>query len=177
MTEDTRSALSFKNQIANFAGGIFFILQLYVFAYSYNFAGIESVRWVAWLLFIPSFLIITVSVTALMKYDTSEERKSWAFTADLIQTGIYGIIRHPFSVGWTMFAIALAFTSQHWLCIFCMFLQIPFIILVVISEEELNLEKFGADYKTYQAQVPMVNPFTGIIQLLKNRRNVLLEAG
>ncbi len=177
MTDESKSATSFKNQVAATAAGITFILQLYVFAYSYNFTGIEIVRWFGWLLLIPSFLLITLSITAFMKYGAIEEGKSWVYTTDFVQKGIYEIIRHPFSVGWTMFVIALAFISQHWLCIYFMGLQIPFITLVILSEEELNLEKFGSDYRTYQAKVPMVNPFTGIIRYLKNKRTVLLEAG
>ncbi len=172
MTDDTKNVASFKNQVAGTAAGIFFILQLYVFAYSYNYSGIEIVRWIGWLLLIPSFLLITFSISAFLKYGAIEEEKSWVYTTDFVQKGIYEIIRHPFSVGWTMFVVALAFTSQHWLGMFCMILQIPFIMLGIIFEEELNLEKFGSRYSSYQSEVPMVNLFTGLVRYLKNRRNV-----
>lgn len=175
-TEEERKSNS-MDQIAELIAGIFFIIQFLVFMYSYNFQGIELLRWFGWLLLIPGFLFITLSITSLKKHGFHEDGKSWVFTTVLVRQGVYGIVRHPFSLGWTMLAIALALVSQFWLSINCMIVQLPLIIFYSIHEEKKNIQRFGSDYLSYQQRVPMMNFFAGLKRNLMQKRTNMSDTG
>ncbi|MHA3963153.1 MAG: methyltransferase family protein [Candidatus Thorarchaeota archaeon SMTZ1-45] len=168
-TEEERKS-TLKDEVASIEAGVFFIIQLYIFMYYYDFQGVELLRWIGWLLFIPGFLFITLATTALRKHGLPEEGKGWVFTTVLVQQGVYGIIRHPFALGWSILTVALALVSQFWLSIFCMIIQIPLIIFDIIHEEETNMQRFGPDYFSYQTHVPMMNFLAGLRLYLKKWR-------
>jgi len=42
--------------------------------------------------------------------------------------------------------------------------------LIIVSDEEKNLEKFGDDYKRYMQKVPRIDFVLGVIRLLQRRK-------
>ena len=152
------------SQLAPELCGILFMLQILVFMFYYDFSGVVILRWIGWILLIVAFLLFTLSKSALKQHGAPEENKSWVFTTVLVQQGIYGVVRHPFSMGWIIMTIGLAFVSQYWLSILCMIVQLPLIALGIVSEEKMNVEKFETEYIDYQKSVPMVNLFKGLFR-------------
>jgi protein-S-isoprenylcysteine O-methyltransferase Ste14 len=164
MPKESENQYDFKDHVAASIAGIFFLIQFFIFMYYYNFNGESFLRWIGWLLLIPGFLLLTLSVSTLKKHGAPEEGKSWVHTTLNVQQGVYGIVRHPFSIGWILIVIALALVSQYWISILCMGVQMPLILLDIYREEELNEKRFGSDYLAYQESVPMFNIFIGIVR-------------
>ena len=150
--------------------GILFMLQIFVFMFYYDFSGVAILRWIGWILLILAFLLFTLSKSALKQHGAPEENKSWVFTTVLVQQGIYGVVRHPFSMGWIIMTIGLALVSQYWLSILFMIIQLPVIAFGIVSEEKMNVGKFETEYINYQKSVPMVNLFKGLVRYLLERR-------
>ncbi len=94
----------------------------------------------------PSFL---VNRKALLGSDKTEK---------LIQSGVYGIVRHPIYsadivLGWGVFLFwptIIVFLSIIWLNIILFFWM--------HLEEKVLIEKFGNDYLEYKKKVPMFLP-------------------
>ena len=166
-----RTSFSTYSQAGVILSGLLFIIQFLLFMFYYDFLGVEIVRWIGWILLIPSFLLLTLSKSALNQYGAPEENKSWVFTTVLVQQGVYKIVRHPFSMGWMIMTIGFAFISQYWLSILCMIIQLPLIVIDMFNEERLNASRFETEYVNYQKRVPMVNLFQGLIRNLSERRN------
>jgi protein-S-isoprenylcysteine O-methyltransferase Ste14 len=158
------------SQLAPELCGILFMLQILVFMFYYDFSGVVILRWIGWILLIVAFLLFTLSKSALKQHGAPEENKSWVFTTVLVQQGIYGVVRHPFSMGWIIMTIGLAFVSQYWLSILFMIIQLPVIAFGIVSEEKMNVGKFETEYINYQKSVPMVNLFKGLVRYLLERR-------
>ncbi|MHA1964081.1 MAG: methyltransferase family protein [Candidatus Thorarchaeota archaeon] len=176
MSREPKRGYDVKDHVAASIAGIFFLIQFIVFMYHYNFNGESFLRWIGWLLLIPGFLLLILSVSTLKKHGALEEGKSWVHTTLNVQQGVYGIVRHPFSIGWILIVIALALVSQYWVSILCMGVQMPLILLDIYSEEELNEKRFGSDYSAYQESVPMFNIFIGIVRyysLTKDAKSVV----
>ncbi len=73
---------------------------------------------------------------------------------ELIMRGIYGIIRHPMYASQWILAIAQPLLLQNWIAGFLNLLAfIPFYFLRVRAEEELMLEQFGNQYRSYMQKV------------------------
>ena len=158
------------SELAEELCGILFMLQILVFMFQYDFSGVVILRGIGWILLILAFLLFTLSKSALKQHGAPEENKSWVFTTVLVQQGIYGVVRHPFSLGWIIMTIGLALVSQYWLSILFMIIQLPVIVFGIFSEEKTNVGKFEAEYINYQKSVPMVNLFKGFVRYFLERR-------
>ena len=114
---------------------------------------------------------MTLSISALRKYGETEENKSWIKTTMLVDRGVYGVIRHPFSLGWIILAISLVMISQNWFSVFCMSVQIPLILVDAKYEEQTCISKFGVEYTSYKDNVKMFNIPSGLVRYYFNRRD------
>lgn len=169
-------SISTLHQVALALGGFLFIIQFFLFMIYYDFQALEYVRFIGWLLFIPGFLLIMLSRSTLKEYGAPEEGKSWVFSTELVQRGVYSIIRHPFSIGWMIMAIDLALVSQYLLSILCVAIQLPLIAFIIVTEEKMNVGKFETEYINYQKNVPMINLFKGLIRYFLEKRKSLSSA-
>lgn len=78
---------------------------------------------------------------------------------ELITGGIYGWIRHPMYASQWLWVIAQPLLLQNWIAGFANLLVfIPFYILRVRAEEQLMLEQFGEQYRSYMQKVGGVFP-------------------
>jgi protein-S-isoprenylcysteine O-methyltransferase Ste14 len=105
----------------------------------------------------PLLIAVGVILWAFSRYELSS-------SSELIETGIYGIIRHPISFatliifsGITLLGLSFSAICGWIILIFCL-------IVVNKAEEKDNLEKFGNEYEEYMERVPMWNFFKGIIR-------------
>jgi len=78
---------------------------------------------------------------------------------ELITRGIYAQIRHPMYASQWLWVIAQPLLLQNWVAGFINLLFfIPFYILRVRAEEQLMLEQFGEQYRSYMQKVGAVFP-------------------
>jgi len=89
--------------------------------------------------------------------------------SNIVDSGIYGIIRHPLYLGAMIMFFSHIFLGQNWIVAIGTTVAIVCCYLIILSDEEQNLEKFGDDYKRYMQRVPRINFVLGIIRLLRNR--------
>jgi len=83
----------------------------------------------------------------------------------LVTGGLYGIIRNPMHLGWTIVLIGLAVLLQSFtlLVIFIpIFILVHVLYLKFVEEKELG-KKFGQAYLDYKKRVPMFIPRVGYI--------------
>jgi len=77
----------------------------------------------------------------------------------LVTRGIYGVIRHPMYASQWIFALAQPLLLHNWIAGFWNLLVfIPFYLLRVKAEEQLMLEQFGDQYRSYMQKVGAVFP-------------------
>jgi len=122
-----------------------------------TFAGSEAMRYAGLALYTVGNLLALVSLRALGKqysgYVTLQDDH------ELVQTGIYGWIRHPIYLRALLVAVGLPliFRSQ---------LVFPFLALIVVfvaarirQEEKLLAEQFGAEFEAYRRRTWRLLPF------------------
>ena len=81
----------------------------------------------------------------------------------LMTTGIYGVIRNPMHLGWTLVLYGLAILMQSFTLLFIfmpLFILVHLLYIKQIEEKELE-KKFGQAYLEYRGQVPMWFPRLG----------------
>ena len=80
-------------------------------------------------------------------------------TNRLVTTGIYSCMRHPMLFGLTLLPLgwALLLGSPTFITIVAPLEMLFIIVMVLIFEEREVKGKFGKEYKSYSAKVPMVS--------------------
>ena len=109
---------------------------------------------IGFVLYIPSSILILGSVVELKRKGKSETYDPFS-TTTFVDTGTYGIIRQPITLGMTIWSIALILVFQSILSIILGILSIFCFWMSARKETEYNLKKFGDKYKEYMKKVPM----------------------
>ena len=93
----------------------------------------------------------------------------------IVDSGIYGIVRHPMYLGAIIMFFSHIFLSQSWIVAIGTIVAIVCCYLIILSGGERNIEKFGDDYKRYMRKVPRTNFVLGIIRLLRQKKEVEID--
>jgi protein-S-isoprenylcysteine O-methyltransferase Ste14 len=88
-------------------------------------------------------------------------------TTVLVESGPYGIVRHPQFLGVTLMACAAILVSQHWFFVLTGAPLIASMSTWIQEAEKHLLAKFGDDYRRYMEKVPGLNLVLGIIRQLQ----------
>ena len=121
---------------------------------------------IGFILFIPS-AYLEWSSHELLKHKANPEDVKLDATTVFVDSGIYGIIRQPMTLGMAIWSIALILVFQS---LFSLFLGLVCVLLFWLSatkEGEHNISKFGVAYKEYMQKVPMWNVVSWLIEKQK----------
>lgn len=96
--------------------------------------------------------------------------KGYIHTTKLVDSGIYGIVRHPQYLAGILICIALPMISQH--CLVAVFGLVAAALYYydTYDEEKGCIEKFGEEYKGYLQRVPRLNFILGIVRSIRRSR-------
>lgn len=111
-------------------------------------------------------VLFIASVVALKRKGKPEH--GWEHTTTLVDTGIFGIIRHPVYLAGAIWSIVLILWAQSLLPLIFGIAASVFWWMACKQEDRYNLKKFGDEYRSYMARVPMWNIFKGLINLRKS---------
>ena len=97
--------------------------------------------------------------------------KSFVNTTQLVDTGIYAVVRHPQYTG-GIYAIFLTtfLVYPHWLFGVLGVIGVTVLYMGCREEDQRLIDKFGDDYRAYMKRVPGMNIFAGVLRLLRRKR-------
>ncbi len=145
---------------------VLFISQIIVGLYLLSeVSQIEFLAYAGVGLYVSSGLVFgLLPVFEFRKKGGVTKGKSYIHTNQLVDTGIYSIVRHPQYVTFMLWALAGMLLFQHWTVVF---LGIPIFTLTyldLIKADKNAIKKFGNDYMDYMKRVPRANFLLGIIR-------------
>ncbi len=145
---------------------ILFISQIIVGIYLLS--GVSQIEILAYFgagLYVFSGLVFGwLPVIEFRKKGRVSRGKSYIHTTQLVDTGIYSVVRHPQYVTFMLWALAGMLLFQHWIVISLGIPIFPLTYVDLIKADEDAIEKFGDDYKAYMRRVPRANFLLGIIR-------------
>ena len=91
-------------------------------------------------------------------------------TGNVVDSGIYCIVRHPMYLGGMVMFFSHILLGQNWMVAISTVVGIACCYLIILSEDQQNIERFGDTYKEYMKSTPAVNVLAGIIRSLRRRK-------
>jgi protein-S-isoprenylcysteine O-methyltransferase Ste14 len=119
---------------------------------------------IGYILYIPSAFLVFGSIIQLKHKGRSKAGTALAphGTTVVVDTGIYGVIRHPMWLGMVIWSIALVLVFQSILSIVLGAVAVVCFRMGAIKEDEFNIKEFGDAYREYMKKVPMWHVFRGL---------------
>ena len=98
--------------------------------------------------------------------------ESYIYTTQIVDTGIYSVVRHPQYVTFMLWAIAGMLLFQHWVVVLLGVPIFPLTYIDLIKADNDATQKFGDDYRAYMKRVPRANFLLGIIRRFRKSEHV-----
>lgn len=137
------------------------------FAFFYrNMLHILALFWLGIVFVVTAGVIILLAGYEFKTRGGAKEGDSVVKTTQLVDTGIYGLIRHPQYLSMILVSIGFAFISQHYLALLSSLAGVILFNRDIVQEEELSTIKFGSAYVEYMEKVPRINILLGIYRKL-----------
>jgi len=168
----TKKSFSLINFVPVTFVSILFISQIIVgICLLSDVSQIEIFAYVGVGLYVFSGLVFGwLPVIEFRKKGRVKKGRSYIHTTELVDTGIYSIVRHPQFVTFILWAIAGMLLFQHWVIILLGIPIFPLTYIDLIRADKDAIEKFGDNYKAYVKRVPRANFLLGIIRHLRHRK-------
>ena len=148
---------------------ILFISQIIVGIFLLSgVSQIEILAYVGAGLYVFSGLVFGwLPVIEFRKKGGVKKGKSYISTTQLVDTGIFSIVRHPQYVTFILWAIAGMLLFQSWIVILLGIPIVPLTYIDLIKADNDAIMKLGDSYKAYMQRVPRANFLLGIIRRIR----------
>ena len=159
-----------KKLIANIwwiSWSILLVAQIVLCILFYNWADMKALTYIGYAVIVVGFIIGSKGVNTLKEKGKAPKGKSWIETTTLVDSGIYGTVRHPQYLSWILISIAMMFISQYWVVIIVGIAASVTIYMQARQDDQQQTEKFGEEYRRYMERVPRMNPLTGVIRMIR----------
>jgi protein-S-isoprenylcysteine O-methyltransferase Ste14 len=135
------------------------------------YLGLAPLFFAGWVIFALSLPFFFSPVLYFKTRGKPAEGKGLMDTTVVVESGTYGVVRHPQLLGAVLSVCASILISQHWLLVLIGMFIVGVTPRWIREEEEGLVAKFGDAYRRYMEKVPGVNFVLGIVRLLRRKRN------
>ena len=126
------------------------------------------VGWVVWAF---GMVLVMAPIIMFPRRGGVDKGKSYVHTRQLVDTGIYAIVRHPqYTGGVCALFLTTLLWYPHWLFGVLGAIGTAAIYMGCREEDQRLIEKFGDNYVDYMKRVPRMNVFLGLYRWLKRRK-------
>ena len=122
---------------------------------------IRCLRYLGWVLWILAAFFGWWPIYLFKKRGGVARGDSYVKTTQLVDSGLYAIVRHPQFVAWLLMSVAVALVSQHLVVMVMGAAAFVLSCLDFRRVDAANIEKFGEDYRRYMETVPGWNFVAG----------------
>jgi protein-S-isoprenylcysteine O-methyltransferase Ste14 len=160
--------MDWKTYLPSSIAGLFIAAQ-FVLMFFFSVEGVQGLRTVGYILWVVVAILGFLPMISFHRKGGVPKGKSYIHTTKIVDTGIYGIIRHPQYLAFPLFSLAIMLVSQHWSNIV---LGVPATVIGywdALHADQGCIEKFGEEYRQYMQRVPRLNLFVGIYRLLEKK--------
>jgi len=141
---------------------------MWVLDKQFNLKGLEYLGWVVWAV---AMVLLFLPMATLRQRGQVRQGNSYVETETLVESGVYGLVRHPQYLGWLLMYLVVLLFNPNWILAIVSILGVACVYCFTQQEDQLLVAKFGEPYRHYMQSVPRFNLLAGIIRLRDRERN------
>lgn len=147
-----------------------FPVNLLVFTGAVTVKSYPLLFYIGWIVWAFGMVLVMAPIVTFPSRGGVTKGKSFVKTTQLVDTGLYAIIRHPQYTG-GIFSIFLTtiLWYPHWLFVTLGLLGTAVIYISCRLEDRFLIAKFGDDYRDYMRRVPGMNFIPGFVKLIQRK--------
>lgn len=113
--------------------------------------------------------LIVLAISTLRRRGNVAPDASFVATHTLVTGGIFGIVRHPLYLGWSvMYLVPICF-NPRWELVILAVVGMAAVQFFAREEERILVRQYGDAYLSYARSVPGMNILAGIARALRRR--------
>jgi protein-S-isoprenylcysteine O-methyltransferase Ste14 len=132
-------------------------------------AGPSWLKVIAVALLLLAIIFIFLPFIHLSRYGKPGVGNAYFQTTQVADRGLYGIVRHPQYLGYTLVAIGFACLNPHPLVVGLGVGAWALFYAQSVLEERFCCAKFGPEYRIYMQRVPRLNFLLGLFKMMRRR--------
>jgi protein-S-isoprenylcysteine O-methyltransferase Ste14 len=168
--ETTLTSYTWKRDPLLWAYSLLMLLPIILVFIFYNYYSLDFLFYTGWVLLIFGIVIIFLAGGEFRRRGGAPEGESIVQTTVLVDSGVYGIIRHPQYLGFMSIVFSMVLMSQHWLSLISAFAGCILFYIDVQREEQNSIKKFGVKYERYMERVPGFNILLGALRIMRHTK-------
>jgi protein-S-isoprenylcysteine O-methyltransferase Ste14 len=133
----------------------------------------DGLDWLAnagWAVLLVSAVLGWLPISTLRRHGGVAKGDSYTGTTQLVDDGLYNIVRHPQYLAGALLGPALTMITPHWLVAILGAVSAATFYAMAVYEERSCISRFGDAYIEYMERVPRTNIILGIIRRVIERR-------
>jgi protein-S-isoprenylcysteine O-methyltransferase Ste14 len=131
--------------------------------------GLDWLTNAGWVVLWVSAIFGWIPIWTLRRHGGVAKGDSYTRTTQLVDNGVYSIVRHPQYLAGVLVAVALTMITPHWLVAVLGAIFAAMSYLSALYEDQSCIIKFGDAYAEYEARVPRMNFLLGIVRRASQR--------
>lgn len=159
--------MSKESSIFDYIWGIFLLLEIFSGEFFRNYNAFFPLKILGFSFLLLAIIFIPIPLILFPRKRDEKKHEHFFDVPQVINTGIYGVVRHPQYLGWVFIIIGLFCIRQEFVGAFFGILGLVFLNYCAILEERSLMRKFGEEYKIYRSSVPRWNLILGIYRYLQ----------
>ena len=144
--------------------GLCFVLEKVV-----SFRALDCLGWIVWAL---GMAVMLLAISTLRRRGRVPPGSSFVETQSVVTDGIFGIVRHPLYLGWSLMYLVPVLFNLRWELAILALVGAATVQVFTRQEEQALAARFGDAYRCYAASVPMMDLLGGMLRALRRRRKV-----
>ena len=130
----------------------------------------EALGWAGWICVWASGIFGILPIIAFRRKGGVPKGESYTKTTILVDTGIYGIVRHPQNgTAWLLINLGVMLIVRHWTSVVLGLASMGLVYADTFKADQYCIKKFGDEYERYMERVPKVNFVAGIIRYMQGK--------
>lgn len=107
----------------------------------------------------------------LRRHGRTAAGESYMATTAVVDRGVYGIVRHPQYLAYTLFMAAFSLLSQHAVVVGMAIVAVVLLYRTALAEERECSARLGHAYDAYCRRVPRFNAVAGVARRVRDRKD------
>jgi len=132
--------------------------------------SVRALDWLGAFVWVLGMAMILLSIATLRRRGNVPAGSSFVETQSIVTDGIFGIVRHPLYLGWSlMYLVPLLFNPRWELAVLALAGAVT-VQAFTRHEEKALMVEYGDAYRSYAASVPRMDLITGLGRAIRRRR-------